>query len=142
MRRWAAAVRVATPDDIAPAVRAALRLDSRHAAAAVHGLVDATDRLDPDDAAGMLDIGLDWPTASVRLAALRRLIGSGRRDEALQRAARDPAAYIRRWAAKQRATPQHLPASEQVEAPTAAGAVEESPTRQVRDRSQQRLFDW
>lgn len=102
LRRWAARESVHQRDDIGPVLARALTLDSRHGAAVILGLLDATDRLDPEAAAGVLDIGLDWPSPSVRLPALRRLAAAGRHAEALQRAEGDRAARIRRWAATHR----------------------------------------
>ncbi len=102
LRRWAARESIGTRDDIGPVLARALALDSRHGAAVVLGLLDAADSLDAETAAGVLDIGLDWPSPSVRLPALQRLAAAGRHAEALRRAEGDPAAHIRRWAATHR----------------------------------------
>lgn len=105
LRRWAARESVHQRDDIGPVLARALALDSRHGAAVILGLLDATDRLDPETASGVLDIGLDWPSPSVRLPALQRLAGAGRHAEALQRAEQDRAARIRHWAVTHRQQP-------------------------------------
>lgn len=102
LRRWAARESVRDAGDVAVVLRRALELDSGHGAAAVQGLIDAVGRLDEESAADLLAVGVDWPHASVRLPALKRLAGAGHHDEALQRAERDPAVHIRRWAAKTR----------------------------------------
>jgi hypothetical protein len=102
LRRWAARESVRGADDVAGVLRRALELDSGHGAAVVQGLIDAVGRLDEESAADLLAIVVDWPHASVRLPALKCLAGAGRHDEALQRAERDPAANVRRWAANTR----------------------------------------
>lgn len=102
LRRWAARESVRQPDDVAAVRSRALRLDSRHGAAVVLGLLDATDRLDAETTADVLDIGLDWPSASVRLPALERLAATGRGAEALERAEGDRAEHVREWAATHR----------------------------------------
>lgn len=102
LRRWAARESVQQREDIGPVLARALALDSRHGAAVILGLLDATDRLDAETAAGLLDIGLDWPSPSVRLPALQLLAAAGRHAEALERAEGDRAAHIRRWAATHR----------------------------------------
>lgn len=102
LRRWAARESVRQPDDIGPVLARALRLDSQHGAAVVLGLLDATDRLDAETTAGVLDIGMDWTSWSVRLPALKRLAATGRDAEALERAEGDRAAHIRKWAATHR----------------------------------------
>lgn len=70
-------------DDVGPVLARALALDSRHGAATILRLLDAAGRLDADTVAGLLDIGLDWPHASVRLPALKLLAATGRDAEAL-----------------------------------------------------------
>ncbi len=102
LRRWAARETVQGRDDIGPVLARALALDSRHGAAVALGLLDAADRLDTETAAGLVDTCLDWPAPSVRLPALKRLAAAGRDAEALERAERDRAAHIRRWAATHR----------------------------------------
>ena len=102
VRRWAARETVQDHADVGPVLARALALDSRHGAAVILGLLDASDRLDPETAAGVVDIGLDWPHPSVRLPALKRLAAVGRDGEALERAEADRAAHIRRWAATHR----------------------------------------
>jgi hypothetical protein len=105
VRRWAAARYARDRDGIAQVLRRALRMDSRHAAAAMHGLVDASEHLGYADAIEVLELAADWPAPAVRLAALKLLAARGRHAEALDRAANDRAATIRRWAARHRQTP-------------------------------------
>lgn len=50
----------------------------------------------------MLELAADWPSPDVRLAALQRLASRGLHGEALDRAATDRAAHIRRWATRNR----------------------------------------
>lgn len=102
LRRWAACRSVRTQGDVADVLRRTLQLDSRHGAAAVLGLLDAADRLEDHARSGLLGVGLDWPAPSVRLTALKKLAASGRIGEALERAAGDRAAIIRRRAATHR----------------------------------------
>jgi hypothetical protein len=56
-----------------------VRMDSRHAAAAMLGLVDAAEHLGDVDAIEVLEMGADWPAPAVRLAALKLLAARGRR---------------------------------------------------------------
>lgn len=107
LRRWAACESVRERADIAPVLTRALALDSRHGAAVVLGLLDACDQVDPRTATELIGIGMEWPSASVRLPALKRLAAMGRDGDALVRAAHDPAAHVRSWAAagRQRALP-------------------------------------
>lgn len=102
VRRWAAARYARDHDGIVQVLRRALRMDSRHAAAAVHGLVDASEHLGDADAIEVLEMAADWPAPAVRLAALKLLAARGRHADALNRAANDRAATIRRWAARHR----------------------------------------
>lgn len=102
LRRWAAKEAVQGPDDVGPVEARALELDRQHGTAVALGLLDAADKLDVDAAASVVDLGLDWPEPSVRLAALKRLAGVGRDAEALERAEGDRAARVRRWAATYR----------------------------------------
>lgn len=111
VRRWAAARYARDRDDIARVLRRALRMDSRHAAAAMHGLVDASQDLGDADAIEVLEMAADWPAPAVRLAALKLLAARGRRAEAHERGANDRAATIRRWAARHRQA--RLPAPRQ-----------------------------
>lgn len=107
VRRWAAARYARDRDGIAQVPRRALRLDSRHAAATVHGLVDASEHLRDGDAIELLELAADWLAPAVRLAALKQLAVRGRHAEALDRAANDRATTIRRWAARHRQTRLH-----------------------------------
>lgn len=102
VRRWAAARHVGSREDIVGALAHALRMDSRHGAAALLGLVDGSDGLDDTEALELLELAADWPAPAVRLAALQRLLSRGSSGEALDRAARDRAASIRRWASRNR----------------------------------------
>jgi hypothetical protein len=110
LRRWASA-RTATSDDgIRTVLRRALGSDSRVAAALIHGLVDAAEHSDEQTKANLLDIGLDWPSPAVRLAALQGLARSGRTREAAERARRDAAAAVRAWGVKLEAEAAPTPA--------------------------------
>jgi hypothetical protein len=102
VRRWAAARHVGTREGIARVLRRALRMDSRHGAAAVLGLVDGSEGLGGTEALEVLELAADWPSPDVRLAALQRLASRGLQSEALDRAATDRAAHIRRWATHNR----------------------------------------
>lgn len=102
VRRWAAVRHAETREGVALVLRRALRMDSRHGAAAVLGLVDGTDGLGEVEALETLELAADWPSPDVRLAALQRLAARGRCSEALDRAATDRAAHIRRWATRNR----------------------------------------
>jgi hypothetical protein len=102
VRRWAAGRFARDRDGIARVLRRALRMDSRHAAAAMLGLADASEHLGDADAIEVLEMASDWPAPPVRLAALKLLAARGRHAEALDRAANDRAATIRRWAARRR----------------------------------------
>lgn len=66
-------------------LRRALRMDSRHGAAAIHGLVDGTQGLDDAEALELLELAADWPAPGVRLAALKRLADRGPHSDALAR---------------------------------------------------------
>ncbi|CAN5331995.1 hypothetical protein BH23ACT9_BH23ACT9_23220 [soil metagenome] len=101
LRRWAAGQTRGNRVEISATLRRALALDSRHGAAVVLGLLDAAERFDDTLRADVLDLGLDWSCASVRLTALKRLAAGDRRAEALERADGDRAMHIRRWAAMQ-----------------------------------------
>lgn len=101
MCRWAAKQRVRGPDGVGRVLLRAPKMDSRHGAATILGLLDAIDQLDAATASDVLDVGLDWPHSSVRLSALKRLVAAGRDAEAIERASRDRAAHVRRWAAEQ-----------------------------------------
>jgi hypothetical protein len=102
VRRWAAARHAGTQEGIARVLRLALRMDSRHGATAILGLVDGTEGLGDAEALTLLELAADWPSPDVRLAALKRLAGRGLGSEALDRAATDRAAHIRQWAADNR----------------------------------------
>lgn len=81
-------------------LRRALRMDSRHGAAAILGLIDGTEGLGEAEALEVLELAADWPSPAVRLAAFQRLASRGLRSGALARAATDRAAHIRRWATR------------------------------------------
>ncbi|MBA2529272.1 MAG: hypothetical protein H0V19_04820 [Euzebyales bacterium] len=102
VRRWAAARHAQTREGIARVLGRALRMDSRHGAAAILGLVDGTDGLGHTEAVEVLELAADWPSPDVRLAALQRLATRGLHSEALDRASTDRAAHIRRWATRNR----------------------------------------
>lgn len=109
VRRWAAARHAETREGIARVLRRALRMDSRHGAAAILGLVDGTDGLGDTEALQVLELAADWPSPDVRLAALQRLATRGLCSEALDRAATDRAAHIRRWATRNRQIAMAMP---------------------------------
>lgn len=138
LRRWATRETVQGRASIAPVLRRALALESRHAAGVILGLLDAVDRLDEEGAADVVDVALDWPSPSVRLPALQRLAAGGRHGEALRRAEGDRAAHIRRWAAKQRQGMLLTDRDEPV--PPADAAVQQQPSPQNPQPSQQSLF--
>jgi hypothetical protein len=102
VRRWAAARRARDAGGIAQMLSRAKQLSSRHAAATILGLVDAAEHLDDAVASELLSVAAEWPATEVRLAALKRLAARGMPAGALDRAASDPAAKIRRWAARHR----------------------------------------
>lgn len=104
VRRWAAARLARDREGIARVLRRALLMDSKHAAAALLGLVDVAEHFHDTEAIEMLELAADWPASAVRLAALKRLAARGRHAQALDRAAGDRAATIRRWAAHHRQT--------------------------------------
>jgi hypothetical protein len=105
VRRWAAARQAGTREGVARVLRRALRMDSRHGAAAVLGLVDGTEGLGDTDALELLELAADWPSPDVRLTALQRLASRGLQSEALDRAATDRAVHVRRWAMRNGQTP-------------------------------------
>lgn len=102
VRRWAAAHQAQSRGGIARVVGHARRMDSRHGAAAILGLVDASDDFADVEALELLEWAADWPAPAVRLAALQRLASRGSSSEALARAASDRAGSVRRWAARER----------------------------------------
>jgi hypothetical protein len=104
VRRWAAARRARDPGGIAHVLNRARQLSSRHAAATMLGLVDAAERLDNAVTSEMLEVAAEWPAADVRLSAFKRFAARGQQAHALDRAASDPAAKVRRWAARHRQT--------------------------------------
>jgi hypothetical protein len=103
--RWAAARHAGSREGIARVLRRALRMDSRHGAAAIRGLVDGTVGLDDDEALELLELAADWPAPDVRLAALKGLADRGLHSDALARAATDRAEQVRRWAETNRQIP-------------------------------------
>jgi hypothetical protein len=112
-RRWAAARRARDPGGIADVLNRATQLSSKHAAATMLGLVDAAERLDDAVTIDMLEVAAEWPAADVRLSAFKRLAAGGQPARALDRAASDPAAKIRRWAARHRQATLPNPGPEQ-----------------------------
>jgi hypothetical protein len=117
--RWAAARHAETPEGVARVLRRALRTDSRHGAAAILGLVDGTDRLGDAEALELLELAADWPSPNVRLAALKGLMRRGLHSEALERAATDRAAHIRRWATRNRQLNTAMPHRDEPASPDA-----------------------
>lgn len=66
-------------------------------AAIVAGMLDAICAIDPHWAPAALELGLTWPLGAVRRQALEILAANGGVEEAVQRAAADPDAKVRRW---------------------------------------------
>ena len=112
------AIPMTTPRNIWPPLRrwAATRLLSRHlaqptavlelarslpahdAAAVITGAVDAADHLPHRHAREIVEVALGWGHKSARKAALERLHSWGDAERALELAAKDPDASLRRWA--------------------------------------------
>src|SRR5207302_6410063 len=111
LRRWAAAELLRQRPERLDAVFArAQALSARNAAAAVAGIIDASDAFDHERAQHVLEIGLGWPAGWVRLVALERLAACHGLDAARRLAADDPDASIRRWAHKPDQKPQRAKA--------------------------------
>ena len=102
LRRWAAGRAAGDGDGVGRVLPHVAQMDSRNGAAAVLGLLDTVDHHDEATAAELLGVALGWPNPAVRLTALKRLAATGRQPEALERAAGDRAANVRRWAARNR----------------------------------------
>ncbi len=109
LRRWAAARIVGRAPARLGEVRGRVgplgATDKMGAAAVVAGMLDALDALDGRAASQVLDLGLGWPRGQVRLQALEALARREGVDAAFRRAAADPDAKVRRWAAKLPAAP-------------------------------------
>jgi hypothetical protein len=115
--RWAASRSAGSREGIARVLRRALKMDSRHGAAAIRGLIDGTDDLPDAEALELLELAADWPAPDVRLAALKKLTARGLRSEALARAATDRAEQVRCWAERNRQIPLGAPAAAESEGP-------------------------
>jgi hypothetical protein len=101
LRRWASSRCLVDSQDVAALATRAREFDSRHGAAVVLGMLDATEQLDEGVAAETLHVAVEWTTPSVRLAAVKQLIAAGGHDETVARIAEhDPASTVRQWAAK------------------------------------------
>ncbi len=95
LRRWGAATALRRdPGTFTDVVRRARELDPRDGAAAMSGVLDASDALGGADARGAIALGLVWPRGSVRIQALERLADVDP-EGAGQRAAVDPDAKVR-----------------------------------------------
>jgi hypothetical protein len=128
LRRWAAAELLRQRPERLDAVFArAQALSARNAAAAVAGIIDASDAFDHERAQHLLEIGLGWPAGWVRLVALERLAACHGLDAARRLAADDPDARIRRWAHKPDQKPQRA------KAPGRSGSAQSEPGRSAPD---------
>ena len=100
LRRWAAATALRRdPNQFASVIRRVRELDPRDGAAAVAGVLDAIDVLGEADVRRTIGLGLAWPRGSVRIQALDRLADIDL-EAAGRRAAVDPDAKVRTWAAR------------------------------------------
>jgi hypothetical protein len=98
LRRWAARrILERDPQRWRDLIDAASTLSSRDAAAAVAGVMDAADHLQPVDLRVVASIGLQHGSGIVRLAALPLLAKSAGIDTAVARARADPSAKVRAW---------------------------------------------
>lgn len=106
LRRWAAAHVLRRDPSRFDEVRERIdRLDSRAAAAAMSGVVEAVDVLPPDRADEVLNEGIGWPSKTVRVAALRQLAERRRYAEVARRGQVDCDASVRSAAASLSAAP-------------------------------------
>ncbi len=100
LRRWAAARALRRdPGQLANVIGRTRELDPRDASAVVAGALDAIEALGADDARRMIDLGLAWPRGAVRIQALE-LLADVDPEAAGRRAAVDPDAKVRAWAAR------------------------------------------
>jgi hypothetical protein len=98
MRRWAAAhVLKRQPERHEQVLTRARALRGPAGAAVAGGMVDAIDALPEESAEMIMETGLGWPSANVRIAALSVLARRDGPAAALEMAAQDPNARVRRW---------------------------------------------
>jgi hypothetical protein len=99
LRRWAAtrmlSRHLAQPGAV---IELARSLPAHDAAAVISGAVDAADHLPHRHARRIVEVALGWGHKSARKAALERLCSWGDAERALELAAKDPDASLRRWA--------------------------------------------
>jgi hypothetical protein len=96
VRRWAAGHLLRRgPHRLDEVRQGTRRLDARHAAAGMGGVLDALEVLPHARAEAVLQEALRWPHRSVRLRALRLFAARGQHDEAVVIAQDDPDASIR-----------------------------------------------
>lgn len=101
LRRWAARHAVhRTPDRWRELVAVAQELPSRDGAAVAAGIMDAAGHIVTSRRAAVLEVGLGWGSGTVRLAALPGVADLHGPNAARARAARDPSAKVRAWAAE------------------------------------------
>ena len=97
-RRWAATWLLRHDATRVEAILAwAGRLDAGAGGAVVSGVLDAATSLSAEQLEPALRSALAWPTSSVRRRALDVLAAAGRTEQALDLAAADGAADVRRW---------------------------------------------
>jgi hypothetical protein len=98
LRRWAARHALhSDPARLTELLNTTERLEPRHRDAAIHGLLDATDKLDEPARRTLVDRGLRAAHGSVRIAALELLCELDGPDTARRLAAADPNAQVRKW---------------------------------------------
>lgn len=100
LRRWAAARVVGRdPSRWRMVLDRAQRLSARDTAAVAAGVMDRAGRIPPAERHEAVEVGLGWGSGIVRLVALIALADSLGNDVAIARAADDPSAKVRAWAA-------------------------------------------
>lgn len=99
-RRWASRRLAGRGRPVDELLQRALELESKAGDAIAAGVVDAAASMDETTAAAVIDIGLAWPSGTVRIVALERLADRDGVTAATSRAARDPVAKVRAWSAK------------------------------------------
>jgi hypothetical protein len=82
----------------AAVIELARSLPTHDATAVITGAVDAADHLPHRHARRIVEVALGWGHKSARKAALERLCSWGDAERALELAAKDPDASLRRWA--------------------------------------------
>lgn len=122
-RRWASRRLAARGRPVDELLRRALELESKAGDAIAAGVVDAAASMDETTAAAVIDIGLAWPSGTVRILALECLADREGVTAATSRAARDPATKVRAWSAK---------LAERGRQPEIASTDQSSPRRDLR----------